>query len=255
MLPRVHLIETETARYAVFANEDVGIKLATEGVFDAQLLGLADFYMASAPGYNVLDIGANLGSFAIPVAQKLQGGVLYAFEAQRIIFQQLCANVFLNRLENVHAYHAALASPAQHGQMAQMPCVDAASLATSCSLSLDTDLNTRRGMFTEEQAAQMRYEDMPFRMIDEYPINNLCLVKIDVEGYEEKVLRGAEQTLRANRYPPIIFECWTDDWYAAQRETLMAYLRSLGYQIVSYSNYNHIAQHPEWPAQVQLAEA
>ena len=35
-------------------------------------------------------------------------GKVYAFEPQRIVFQQFCANVFLNRLDNVHAYNIAL---------------------------------------------------------------------------------------------------------------------------------------------------
>jgi FkbM family methyltransferase len=57
----------------------------------------------------VLDVGANIGAFTIPLAKKVgQHGRVHAFEPQRIINQRLNANVVLNGLENVITYHAAL---------------------------------------------------------------------------------------------------------------------------------------------------
>ena len=40
-----------------------------------------------------------------------------------------------------------------------------------------------------------------------YGISNVGFVKIDVEGNEYDVLLGAEHTLQASNYPPILFEC------------------------------------------------
>ena len=58
----------------------------------------------------VIDVGANIGGFAIPVAKSLMdcAGKVYCFEPQRIIFQQLCANTFLNRLDNIFTHNVAL---------------------------------------------------------------------------------------------------------------------------------------------------
>src|SRR4051812_16828084 len=56
------------------------------------------------PGSVVLDIGANIGTHTICFAkQALPGGVVYAFEPQRLVFQNLCANIALNQLVNVIA--------------------------------------------------------------------------------------------------------------------------------------------------------
>ena len=61
------------------------------------------------PGNVVLDIGANVGTHTIFLAQTVgpEGAVL-AFEPQRMVFQILCANVALNGLPNVYTHHAAV---------------------------------------------------------------------------------------------------------------------------------------------------
>lgn len=45
--------------------------------------------------------------------------------------------------------------------------------------------------------------DVPVRTLDEFAFRDICLVKIDVEGHELEVLKGAEQTLRRER--PVVF--------------------------------------------------
>ena len=60
-------------------------------------------------GDTVVDGGANIGAFTIPLAKKVgEHGQVYAYEAQRIVSQMLNANVALNELSNVHAFHRAL---------------------------------------------------------------------------------------------------------------------------------------------------
>ena len=57
----------------------------------------------------IIDIGANNGHFTVEFAQYVgDNGKVHSFEPQRIIFQQLCGNVFLNGLDNVYTYNVAL---------------------------------------------------------------------------------------------------------------------------------------------------
>ena len=59
------------------------------------------------------------------------------------------------------------------------------------------------------------------------------MIKIDVEGMELKVLKGAAITLEKNNYPPIIFEAWTwKPFYQARRKELYDYLNEIGYNII-----------------------
>ena len=55
----------------------------------------------------VVEAGANMGIFTVPLAKSVGlGGMVYAFEPQLPVFQQLCANLALNDLLNVQAFNA-----------------------------------------------------------------------------------------------------------------------------------------------------
>lgn len=72
-------------------------------------------------------------------------------------------------------------------------------------------------------------------IIDEYNLDDIGFIKIDVEGMEEKVLRGALGTIIRNDYPPILFELWTPDsnymteW---KYNSCISFIESLGYTIL-----------------------
>ena len=57
-------------------------------------------------GHYVVDVGANIGTHTLAFARLVgRAGRVFAFEAQRMVAQVLVANVALNSLTNVHAYH------------------------------------------------------------------------------------------------------------------------------------------------------
>ena len=57
-------------------------------------------------GDNVVEVGANIGMHAVPIAKAIASGRLICFEPQRVIFQQLCCNLSLNNLTNVEPIFA-----------------------------------------------------------------------------------------------------------------------------------------------------
>jgi len=95
-------------------------------------------------------------------------------------------------------------------------------------------------------------------ILDEYNCKDVGLIKIDVEGMEEKVLRGGIGTIIRNNYPPILFELWDVDFsliknneivnYSVSQEkhdSLQKFLEDLGYKILWYwgDNETHLAIH------------
>jgi len=56
-------------------------------------------------GDTVVDIGAYIGSFAVPAARFARNGVLYAFEPAPANFAQLERNIELNKAGNVRAFN------------------------------------------------------------------------------------------------------------------------------------------------------
>ncbi len=151
------------------------------------------------PGSVVIDIGANMGTHTIPWASK--AGRVYAFEPQRLIFQQLCANLILNDIQNVYPIHAALGhnNGAAHLD-AIIPAVAGFSPERPLTYQL-TDYPINYGGARLGSGG----EEVEMCTLDSYHLSNVSLIKVDVEGAEPLVFYGAQETIRANR-PVIIYE-------------------------------------------------
>lgn len=85
-------------------------------------------------------------------------------------------------------------------------------------------------------------------LLDELNLTNIGFIKIDVEGMEEKVLRGGIGTIIRNNYPPILFELWNVGYYNMTQEkhdSLENFLKSLGYEIIwNWGDHStHLAIH------------
>src|SRR5262249_30748190 len=85
----------------------IGTMLDLYGEFSEGELDL--FRQVLRPGMTAVEVGANIGAHTVPIAQCLgDNGRLLVFEPQRAIFQMLCANMALNRLEQVETHWAAV---------------------------------------------------------------------------------------------------------------------------------------------------
>ena len=69
------------------------------------------------------------------------------------------------------------------------------------------------------------------RTIDSFALSNVSLMKIDVEGFEIPVLKGAEITIRRNNLPVIIIELWHhSEEHKRQSQKAFSLLKSYGYK-------------------------
>jgi len=60
-------------------------------------------------GKDIVDVGANNGNFAVEFSHLVgDEGKVHSFEPQRIIYYQLCGNVFMNGLDNVYCHNVAI---------------------------------------------------------------------------------------------------------------------------------------------------
>ncbi len=75
-----------------------------------------------------------------------------------------------------------------------------------------------------------RYDEVPaiMRTLDSFEIKDVDLLKIDVEGYELQVLRGAEQTIRSCRPLIVIEQNGHEERYGVARDSALALLVSWG---------------------------
>jgi hypothetical protein len=70
-------------------------------------------------------------------------------------------------------------------------------------------------------------------------------LEIDVEGGELEVLIGAQNTLKKNSYPPIVFEDWGSkfSWYEEKSTKTFEFIKSFGYEITPLEGRNFLAVH------------
>lgn len=145
----------------------------------------------------VVDVGANVGNHSLYFAQFLT--YVHAFEPQ----PDLC-EVFEKNLEgcdNVTLHRCALGDKLGFGEMVYPKGRESDHTA---------EVETHGG-------------SIPINTLDAYDIP-ADLIKIDVEGAELKVLKGAMATIINNK-PELFIECATDEAF----ETISEYLAPIGY--------------------------
>ncbi len=248
MLPQVNLIRGTTADYLLFATDDaISSTIYRRGAWAEPLVTISRFFYSDIAEPFVLDIGANLGAYSVPVAKELAtaGGFIYAYEPQRIIFYQLCGNVFTNRLDNVYTHCMALGD--QDGSV-QIPSIDYQNSINIGGFSVDAGIRDHQACITTN--AGRTEPAVPLARLDSIALPKApCLIKIDVEGLELQVLQGAAGTLARYNYPPLLLEAWTGDWFADARQKLLDYIAQLGYSVFTIGD-ELICQHPQHARQV-----
>jgi len=158
-------------------------------------------------GVVVLDVGANIGTHTIAWAIRMHGwGEVYAIEAQERIYYALCGNITMNNCFNARAMWAAAA--AQSGIMV-VPIVDHQKPANFGGLSLN-------GWGRYDQPPSVGEVEITAAAIDDFKLPRLDFIKIDVQGMELDVLKGARETIE-RCYPVIVAEnnFAIDDYAAA----------------------------------------
>ncbi|HWI85486.1 MAG TPA: FkbM family methyltransferase [Sphingomonas sp.] len=164
---------------------------------------------AIKPGMTVVEVGANMGSHSVEMARACAPGRFYAFEPQPRLFQILCANLALNDVGNAFAYPDACGEA--EGE-AIVPLVD----------------YTRAGNFG---GISLRGAECPGITVRVRPLDSLnlpaCgLLKVDVEGFEAQVIRGARDTILRCR--PIIY---IENDRADRQQELISLIAGLGYRL------------------------
>ena len=229
-LPEIHLATDGDLNYALFKHDDIVSNHVRRGGYETELQVQSAELLAGCTDGIVLDIGANLGSYTVPVAKAHPHLTFMSFEPQRLIYLQLCTNIFLNRLDNVVPYQYAL-SDAEWQENLVLP--DYEQETNIGAFSVDPSVRA----INYEVRTEGKTEAITATLLDRFMLNNIRLIKIDVEGHELEVLRGAHHTLIENNYPPIIFESWT--WkFQDKRTELFNYLKDLGYEITEMGQNN-----------------
>lgn len=137
------------------------------------------------PGDAAVDAGANLGYFSLAMAQAVgPSGRVDAFEPVPPTYERLAAGARANRYAQLHTHAHALGAETGEAEIAWDPRV-----AGSASL---------HGEGPQRAAIAVR-------RLDDLDLPPPAVIKLDVEGHELAVVRGARETIAAAR-PALVFE-------------------------------------------------
>jgi FkbM family methyltransferase len=171
---------------------------------------------ALGPSDIAVDVGANKGSHILWLSRAVPHGRVVAFEPQPALADYLCRAVCALNLKNVTIEPAAVSDRA--GKMilhipgaGDSPGASLERAVASCETCRDVEV--------------------PVVTLDEYFKDTearVAAIKIDVEGHELSVFRGAGEIL-SKHSPILVFECENRHISNGSVFTVLDYLRSLGY--------------------------
>ena len=188
--------------------------------YDFGVPAMSTLFSLVKPGDWLIDIGANMGVVSLVAAKKVGPlGKVFAFEPQPDNFQRLTYNAGLNGFTNVTLIQKGL------GNLAGTFPMSKAREDNDGLYKIDGHHNPDMGVMVEVVTLDSFVEEVKPPKID--------LIKIDVEGYEPNVIRGAIQTLK--KFRPTLFVEVVDTQlkeFGESAPDLVSLLGQQGYRIV-----------------------
>lgn len=169
--------------------DSIAEKMRRGLVFEPEVVETARRFIR--PNSIVLDVGSNFGQMAMLFAREVgPDGRVFAFEAQRRVYDILCKNIEANHLTNIEPVFRAVFE--ETGKIFHFPEPDFKQFEAFGSYNLP--LNVTEG----PEVISIKIDDCEL----DRPVS---FMKVDVQGCDLFAMRGAVETIRKHRMP-ILFE-------------------------------------------------
>jgi len=184
-------------------------------------------FSLAEPDFITFDVGANIGWTALNLARRCPAGQVIAFEPDTRNHRKLVENVRLNSLANLSVERLGLADHPSRSRMI-----------------VENERNSGGNRISDDPAGTIE-----LTTIDDYcsakQIPRLDLLKIDTEGFEERIVRGGIDRLRQDR--PIIYVEVNSDHlhrYGSTVSSLINLLREIGYPHFEIAETGEVVEDP-----------
>lgn len=185
------MVESNDGLQLVLPNliENSYFEMFTDGSYEEESLLMLSKLIP--PHGIMIDAGANIGLISLAMAKRRPDIQIYAFEASPFIYQYLQNNIANNQLHHVRAFNLALHEKSDISLPFYSP-------------EGKTGCGSFSPVFTHDaiMVPCISLDDFCFR--NSVDISKIGCVKIDVEGYEATVLKGAEKIMQKGT--PVYFE-------------------------------------------------
>ena len=172
-------------------DDGVALRFFWNGCYEKHTLKIWSKLAKNINGF-VLDIGAHTGSYSLAAKSANRSLNVLSFEPHHMNFARLILNFNANKMKINNAF---------------MCCVGDENKFVPFSTSSNIGYLTSGGSVGQRAGASINSVQQIAldNFLPDVVIQNIHLVKIDVEGYEPNVLRGMKKIL--NFKPAIFFEC------------------------------------------------
>jgi FkbM family methyltransferase len=172
----------------------------------------------------VVDVGANIGLWTVPLARHVKHGQVHAFEPVKSNFKRLRENALRNSVQSTTILN--------NIGLSDSPATLLISLREDFSNHSDTG---NAAIVIDAEDRQFLTEEITVDTLDNhlrYPgVKRLDLIKVDIEGHEDRFLKGATESIR--RFRPAIFLEINDAFYLRRSldptELFSAWMRATSY--------------------------
>jgi len=209
-------------RLRLFLGNDTSRQIYVAGCLEPNEFAFLDHVLQT--GMTFIDAGANDGIYTVFAAKRVGGeGTVWAFEPSVRELSRLRHNLELNHL-TARVYPLALADCSGQAELS-VGAHEHAGHNTLGAFAYQTEMERK-------DIVEVRRLD---EVLNENPLARLDILKIDVEGAELRLLRGAVETLRTYR-PVLLFEVSEGSLkhQGASPQELLAFLQTENYLIYTF---------------------
>ena len=165
----------------------------------------------------ILDVGAHIGAFTLKTCRFNRNGLVVAVEPDPHNFELLRKNVQLNSCcERVILVNAVLSDKNGHCTFYRNECFSAGS-----------SLTTKREYSRQVDTKAFKLDSL----VDELRLKRIDFLKVDAEGAELEITRGAERALREQLIRNMAIAAYHVS--EQRREQIIKMLKSCEYRIIS----------------------
>jgi FkbM family methyltransferase len=212
--PTLRKVERDGVKYSLDLSELIdwhiyfGIKEPSKHVF----------FELIKPGNIVMDVGANIGDMTLNFAKQVgETGNVYSFEPFLPSFNKLKKNIEMNQFRGIHPFNIGLGD-------------------TSGTFFLEERDNHNSGMNRIATNIKKKGHAIKVTTLDQFikdkNIAQIDFIKIDVEGFEKKILNGSKELLTT--FKPVLFIELDDNYLRDQGDSakeLIELLEGYNYSI------------------------
>ena len=178
----------------VFGNDmSIGFPLTLCNVWEPHLTSL--FYWKTKPGMICIDIGANVGYFSALFASK--DAYVHSFDPNPAMSEMIYKNIYINNVLSLVAKDKFGRSKSVVNQCAVGASRGTIKMDFDPCLTGEASLKeVHRQLTKSHELGQVKSVEVDIITLDEYAkingLQSVDIIKIDVEGFEEEALKGAE---------------------------------------------------------------